>query len=90
VVRGALDTSAFRQLGDVRRNPSRLIFAEQLVGRAPPRLVLEIDIRKLLRVLVADHKAGVQFFDRPGGWKPPRQLSVQQHDRQDGEPRRRR
>jgi hypothetical protein len=55
-----------RQLGDVRCNPSRLIFAEQLCRRAPPRLFLEIDIDKLLAVVVAHDKAGVQFFDRPG------------------------
>jgi hypothetical protein len=33
-----------RQLGDVRRDPSRFIFAEQLGCRAPPRLILEIDL----------------------------------------------
>jgi hypothetical protein len=38
----------FRQLGDVRCNPSRLILAEQFCCRAPIRLILEIDIRKLL------------------------------------------
>jgi hypothetical protein len=30
-----------------------------------PRLFLKIDIRKLLAVVVAHDKAGVQFFDGP-------------------------
>jgi hypothetical protein len=42
-----------RQLGDVRRNPSRLVFGEQLGRRAPPRFILEIDIGKLLAIVVA-------------------------------------
>ena len=37
-----------RQLGDIRRFPPRLVFAEQLGRQSPPRLILEIDIRKLL------------------------------------------
>ena len=37
-----------RQLRNVHRDPSRLILAEQLGGRASPRLILEIDIGKLL------------------------------------------
>jgi hypothetical protein len=40
-------------------NPPRLILAEQLGGRASARLILEIDIGKLLAVVVADAKAGV-------------------------------
>jgi len=32
-----------RQLGDIRRNPSRLILAEQLGGESPTRLILETD-----------------------------------------------
>jgi hypothetical protein len=42
-----------RQLGDVRRDPMRLILAEQLGCRASPRLILEIDIRELLAIVVA-------------------------------------
>jgi hypothetical protein len=34
--------------------------------RSPPRLILEIDIAKLLPATVADNKAGVQFLDSPG------------------------
>jgi len=37
-----------RQLGDIAGDPPRLIFREQLGGRSPARLILEIDIRKLL------------------------------------------
>jgi hypothetical protein len=33
-----------RQLSDIHRDPSRLILAEQLSGRSPARLILEIDI----------------------------------------------
>ena len=32
-----------RQLGDIRRDPPRLILAEQLGGCAPARLIFEID-----------------------------------------------
>jgi hypothetical protein len=35
------DENSFQQLGDVRRDPSRLILAEQLSGRAPAQLILE-------------------------------------------------
>jgi hypothetical protein len=31
----------------------------------PPRLILEIDIRELLPVVIADDKAGLQFLDGP-------------------------
>ena len=41
-------TQQLRQLGDIHRDPSRLIFAEQLGSGSPPWLVLEIDIRELL------------------------------------------
>jgi hypothetical protein len=37
-----------RQLGDVRRDPSRLIFGEQLGGRAPMVAVQKIDLPVLL------------------------------------------
>ena len=52
----------FRQLRDIRRNPSRLIFAEQLGRRSPPRLIFKINIRKLLSVVIAGDEAGVLFF----------------------------
>ena len=37
-------------LGDIRRDPPRLILGEQLVGRSAPRLILEINIRERLSV----------------------------------------
>jgi hypothetical protein len=33
--------------------PSRLILAEQLGGRAPPRLILEIDVSELLAGVIS-------------------------------------
>jgi len=39
-----------RQLGDVRRDPPRLIFAEQLSRRSPPRLTFIIHVGNLLTV----------------------------------------
>jgi hypothetical protein len=30
---------------NIRRDPPRLIFAEQLGRRAPPQLILEVDVR---------------------------------------------
>jgi hypothetical protein len=48
-----------RQLGDISRNPPRLIRAEQLGGQAPSRLILEIDIRQLLTDVVAHHTGGL-------------------------------
>ena len=42
------------------------IFAEQFSRRPSPRLILEINVRKLLTVVVAHDKAGGLFFDRPG------------------------
>jgi len=34
-----------RQLGDIRRDPPRLVFGEQLGGGLSPRLVLDIYVR---------------------------------------------
>jgi hypothetical protein len=52
-----------------------------MVGRrSSPRLILEIDIRKLLSVAVAHDKASVQFFDgsrrreAAGGHRQPRDI----------------
>ena len=58
-----------RQLRDIRRDPSRLVFAEQLSRRSPPRLILEIDIGERLSVVVAHDEVGVQFIDEPGRWE---------------------
>jgi hypothetical protein len=48
-----------RQLGDIGRNPPRLILGEQLGGRAPTRLLLEIDVSELLTVVIAHDIASV-------------------------------
>ena len=41
-----------------------------MAGRAPPRLILEIDLGKLLPVGVAHDEAGVvEFFDGPRWWE---------------------
>jgi hypothetical protein len=56
-----------RQLGDVHGNPSRLILAEQLGCRASSRLILVIDVGKLLSVVVAHHEADRLPLDRPKG-----------------------
>jgi hypothetical protein len=46
-----------RQLGDIRRDPSRLILAKQLGGGSSPRLVLEINIRECLTAVIANNEA---------------------------------
>ena len=46
-----------RQLGDVRRDPPRLVFGEQFGRRLPSGLLLEIDIRQLLPGVVDHDKA---------------------------------
>ena len=52
-----------RQLGDIRRDPARLILGKQFRRRSTARLILEIDTGKLLSVVVAHDIAGVLFFD---------------------------
>jgi hypothetical protein len=47
----------FQQLRDIRCDPPRLVFGEQLGGRTPAGLLLEIDIGKLLVVAVAHDQA---------------------------------
>jgi len=49
----SLASSQHRQLGDIGRDPPRLIAGQQLGCRSPPRLILEINIRKRLSVVVA-------------------------------------
>jgi hypothetical protein len=51
------------------RDAPRLILAEQLGRRPPPRLILEIDIGKLLSVTVAHDEAGVVVFLDSPGWR---------------------
>jgi len=47
-----------RGLSEIATNPPRLILAEQLGCRSPPRLVLEIDVGERLSVVVAHDKTG--------------------------------
>jgi len=55
-----------RQLGDVHGDAPRLVAGEQVRCRAPPRLLLEIDIGERLPVGVADDEAGiVNLVERP-------------------------
>jgi hypothetical protein len=58
--------AAVRQLGDVGGDPPGLVAGEQVCRRAPPRLVLEIDVSERLPVGVADDEAGVRFLGEPG------------------------
>ena len=44
-------------LGDIRRDPSCLIFGKKLGGGLSPRLVLEVDVGKLLSGAVLHDKA---------------------------------
>src|SRR6516164_4236663 len=46
-------TQQLRQLGDIRRDPPRLIFGGELGRRAPARFVLVKDVSELLFVCVA-------------------------------------
>jgi hypothetical protein len=70
IIRGpsyrTLSGQQFWQLRNIRRNPPRLVFGEQLGRLSSARLILEINIGKLLAVVVAHDKAGLQFFDGPG------------------------
>jgi hypothetical protein len=63
---GLSRASAAQQFGqrNIRRNPSRLTFAEQVCRRPLPRLILEVDIGELLSVVVADDEAGVPRLAR--------------------------
>src|SRR5580704_12857950 len=55
-----------RQFDNVRRNPPRFIFCEQLGRRSPARLVLEINKRQLLPGAVLHDEARLQLIDGPG------------------------
>jgi hypothetical protein len=58
--RGGMDSA--RQVvmaGRLERNPPCLVFSKQFRRRSPPGLLLEIDIGKLLLVVVAHDEAGV-------------------------------
>jgi hypothetical protein len=65
--RGFLFVQKPRQLGDVRRNPPRLVTAEQLGSRSPSRfLTAEPALRRLVMILQRDHQAfhGTQGAER--------------------------
>jgi len=69
-------TQQLRQLGDIRRDPPRLIFGERLGRRSPTGLILEIDIGKLLPrpsfsfALKAGSRHN-QLETQPGYWGMP-------------------
>src|SRR6516164_8410617 len=48
-----LSLESFEQLRDIRRDPPRLVLAEQLGRRAPAGLTFEINVNELLAVVVA-------------------------------------
>jgi hypothetical protein len=52
-----------RQLRDIRRNPSCLIFRQQPGCRPSPWLILEINVGK--RLAVVAHNKASEFFSRP-------------------------
>jgi len=54
-----------RQLSDVRRNPPRFVFAEQLGCGAPSRLIFVIDVRERLPCAVLDDEASEVVFSGP-------------------------
>jgi hypothetical protein len=54
-----------RQLRKIHRNPPRLVPGQQLSRRAPSRLILEIDICKLLAAVIAHDEAHRLFLDGP-------------------------
>jgi len=63
-----------RQLGDIHRNPPRLIARHEVRRQAPPGFVLEMDVGERVVVGIADNVAilaepGVRVIDRPGRWE---------------------
>jgi hypothetical protein len=55
-----------RQLRDVDGDAPRLVTGEEVRGRAPSRLLLEVDVGERLPVGVADNEADVGLLDGPG------------------------
>jgi hypothetical protein len=56
-----------RQLGDVGGDAPRFVARQQLHRRAPAGLILEIHVRELLAVGVADDKKAALFFSKVQG-----------------------
>jgi hypothetical protein len=52
-----------RQLGDIHRDPSCLVFGEQFCRQSSSRLILEIGVGERLSVVIADDETGVGFLD---------------------------
>ena len=55
-----------RQLRNIRRNPSRFVFRQQISCGSASRLKFIIDIRKRVALLVPHDEAGAVVFDGPG------------------------
>ena len=55
-----------RQLGDIGRDPPRLILGERLGRGAPARFVLVIDVSELMFVSVTHDETVRRYFGRPG------------------------
>src|SRR5205823_14872683 len=55
-----------RQLGDVGGDALGLVAREQVRGRAPSRLLLEIDVSELLSRAVLYDEASLGLIDGPG------------------------
>ena len=65
-MRHSISPHQLRQLRDIRCNPLRVVAGEQISGRAPARITLEIHVGERVPVLVADDEAGVvHLVDRP-------------------------
>jgi hypothetical protein len=60
---GAIVSQQVRQPRNIRRDPSRLVFGEQLGCRSPALFFLKINIRKRLTVSVAHDKARGLLID---------------------------
>jgi hypothetical protein len=58
-----------RQLGDIGRNPLRLVFAEQLGGRAATGFVLIISVAQRLTIGVTHDETVWRDFGRPRWWE---------------------
>jgi hypothetical protein len=53
-------------LSDIRRNPPRLVFREQLGRRSPARLILIINVPELLPVAINHDEGRTDILDRSG------------------------
>jgi hypothetical protein len=58
-----------QQAASLGSNPSRLVAAEQLRRRSPPRLLFVTDVRQLFPAAVLHDEGCTNIFDRPGRWE---------------------